>query len=375
MSLLRSPAARQLSRLQVSHRCFSIKAQRAAKYLSDQLGVPVSSSSASTSSSPRDGLAILLHADRRAQRVGPDSTTFFGPTLVAVSTSRLSNTPSNQRFGEGDLGLLALSQAPGFGAKQAIQGHKGDMLQPSSVLCLLEREEIDDALKSEKSKKAVAEMLVKLWQVFKRGEGIWFTCVVHEEAEGVIDVSSPYLEFDDYAVHRMPEDLQELHKAQEEEREPNSAQASDGGLFYIKLHNGGNIGSFGYGAGNAMATMDGLALAGGKPANFLDGGGGANRKNSELAIETLNRDPDVKAIFVNTFGGITQTDVVADGIIDAIRANDMKQPIVVRVMGTGADEAKRKLRESGLKITIEDDFKAAARLAVEQAEQAEKGEL
>lgn len=188
MSLLKSPAARQLSRLQVSHRCFSIKAQRAAKYLSDQLGVLVLGSSASTSSSPRDGLAVLLHADRRAQHISPDSTTCFGPTLVAASTSRLSTTSSNQRFGEGDLGLLALSQDPGFGAKLGIQGHKGDMLQPSSVLCLLGKAEIDGALKSEKSKKAAAEMLVKLWQVFKTGEGIWFTCVVHEEAEGVINV-------------------------------------------------------------------------------------------------------------------------------------------------------------------------------------------
>lgn len=151
----------------------------------------------------------------------------------------------------------------------------------------------------------------------------------------------PFLEFDDFALHRLPSSLQDLHKARS--RDSNTAQAEDGGLFYIKLANGGNIGSFGYGAGNAMGTMDGLAIAGGAPANFLDGGGGANRVNSRLAIETLNRDPDVKTIFVNTFGGITQTDIVADGVIDAVRNNDMRQPIVVRVKGTGSDEAKEKV--------------------------------
>lgn len=89
-----------------------------------------------------------------------------------------------------------------------------------------------------------------------------------------------------------------------------------------------------------MGTMDGLALVGGQPANFLDGGGGANLVNARLAIETLNRDPDVKSIFVNTFGGITQTDVVAQGIIDAVSENQMTQPIVVRVKGTGSEKAK-----------------------------------
>lgn len=151
----------------------------------------------------------------------------------------------------------------------------------------------------------------------------------------------PFLEFDDFALHRLPTSLQDLHKARS--RDSNTAQAEDGGLFYIKLSNGGNIGSFGYGAGNAMGTMDGLTIAGGTPANFLDGGGGANRVNSRLAIETLNRDPDVKTIFVNTFGGITQTDIVADGVIDAVRENDMRQPIVIRVKGTGSDVAKEKV--------------------------------
>ena len=177
---------------------------------------------------------------------------------------------------------------------------------------------------------------------------------------------SPFLEFDDFAVHRI-DALKEVHKAWQARRDSNTAQAEDGGLFYIKLHNGGKVGSFGYGAGNAMATMDGLAMAGAVPANFLDGGGGANVANAKLAIETLNRDPDVQSIFVNTFGGLTRCSLVAEGIIQAIRENNITIPMTVRVMGTEAEEANELLRASGLPFTIEEDFKKAAKLAVDQA--------
>ena len=136
-------------------------------------------------------------------------------------------------------------------------------------------------------------------------------------------------------------------------RDENTARAEDGGLFYIKFTEPyahqrrsqrkvkGNIGVFGYGAGNAMATQDGIHLAGGYPANFLDGGGGANLANSKLAIQTLASDPDVSGIFVNSLGGITQTDVVAKGVVEAYRENKMTIPVVVRLRGTGSEEAKQ----------------------------------
>lgn len=177
---------------------------------------------------------------------------------------------------------------------------------------------------------------------------------------------APFLEFDDFAVHRI-EALQGVQAEAKAARDNNTATAEDGGLFYIKLDNGGTVGSFGYGAGNAMATMDGLAMVGGTPANFLDGGGGANVTNARLAIETLHRDPSVKAVFVNTFGGLTRCSLVAEGIIQAVRENGITTPMTIRVMGTESDEAKALLRRSGLPFTIEDDFKTAARLAVEQA--------
>lgn len=179
--------------------------------------------------------------------------------------------------------------------------------------------------------------------------------------------NAPFLEFDDFAVHRI-EALQEAQKKAKSERDSNTAKAEDGGLFYIKLNNGGNIGSFGYGAGNAMATMDGLAMVGGTPTNFLDGGGGANVANAKLAIETLHRDSSVKSIFVNTFGGLTRCSLVAEGIIQAVKENNITTPMTVRVMGTEAEEANELLRSSGLPFTLEDDFKTAAKLAVSQGE-------
>lgn len=118
-----------------------------------------------------------------------------------------------------------------------------------------------------------------------------------------------------------------------------------------------------------MATMDGLNIAGGRPANFLDGGGGANRTNAKLAVETLNRDEAVKAIFVNTFGGITRTDIVAQGIIDAAKEDKIAKPIVVRMKGTGSEDAKKTLEESGLEFAFHDDFTAAAAHAVRAANQ------
>ncbi len=118
-----------------------------------------------------------------------------------------------------------------------------------------------------------------------------------------------------------------------------------------------------------MATMDGLNKAGGRPANFLDGGGGANRLNAKLAVETLNRDPAVKAIFVNTFGGITRTDIVSQGIIDAVKDDKITKPIVVRLKGTGSEEGAEVLQASGLAFGFHDDFDAAAAHAVRAAKQ------
>ncbi|CAO1629426.1 unnamed protein product [Jaminaea pallidilutea] len=361
--LARRPLAHATRQCDQQRRCFSLKADTAATFLSKHLGVQVEPGTATSNILP-SGLAFVIQADRNPQPL-TDGTIFFGPSIAGCDAAELHHV-DRSGLGPGDLGLLKLLSAhdePAKVRKEAIDvvrgldvGHARRFAGNLALAQQLDQSTIDD----------VAQLLVQMWTLFKEYEGIYFTLQVGSE-NGKIKLTAPFLEIDDYAVHRLPPDLQALHKNRQ--REHNAATAEDGGLFYIKLHNGGKVGSFGYGAGNAMGTMDGLALAGGKPANFLDGGGGANRTNSRLAIETLNRDPGVTSIFVYTFGGITQTDVVADGIIDAVRANEMKQPIVVRVKGTGSDVAKEKLKESGLGFIIEDDFKKAARLAVEHSEQ------
>ncbi|KAL8277876.1 hypothetical protein RQP46_009695 [Phenoliferia psychrophenolica] len=138
---------------------------------------------------------------------------------------------------------------------------------------------------------------------------------------------------------------------------PAEAEAAKSGLFLIKppvtpTQPRGNIGCFGYGAGLAMSTMDAVVAAGGSPANFLDGGGGATAANAKVSIQVLAEDPDVKVIFVNIFGGITQTDKVAAGIISAVHDTERlasgSVPMVIRMRGTGEAEAKVLLEGSGL---------------------------
>lgn len=109
---------------------------------------------------------------------------------------------------------------------------------------------------------------------------------------------------DPFATHRHP-NLAEL--VDSSETHPLEAQAAKAGLFYHKSRRGGNIGCYGYGAGSAMSTMDVLAVVGGKPTNFLDGGGGATEANVRAALDVLMNDPDVEVVFVNTFGGLTKT--------------------------------------------------------------------
>jgi len=120
-------------------------------------------------------------------------------------------------------------------------------------------------------------------------------------------------------------------------------------LNYVKLD--GNVGCMVNGAGLAMATMDIIKLSGGEPANFLDVGGTANAETVEAGFRIIMSDPNVKAILINIFGGIVRCDRVANGVVDAYKKiGDVKIPIIVRLQGTNAEEAKRIIDESGLKV-------------------------
>lgn len=151
----------------------------------------------------------------------------------------------------------------------------------------------------------------------------------------------------------------------EHEVDPSELKAKQFDLNYIKLD--GSIGCMVNGAGLAMSTMDIIAQHGGSPANFLDVGGGATKERVTEAFKIIVSDKDVKAIFVNIFGGIMRCDVIAEGIVAAAKEINLNVPLVVRLQGTNVDQGRQILAQSGLKITSEDDFEEAARKVVQVA--------
>ncbi len=142
------------------------------------------------------------------------------------------------------------------------------------------------------------------------------------------------------------------------QEDPREVKAEEYGLNYIGLD--GSIGCLVNGAGLAMATMDAIQLYGGEPANFLDMGGGANKDQVNKAFGILNADPQVKAILVNIFGGIMRCDVIANGVVEAVKQVDLKVPLVVRLEGTNVEQGREILAGSGLPIITATDLDDAA---------------
>ena len=160
---------------------------------------------------------------------------------------------------------------------------------------------------------------------------------------------------EDNALFRQPE-LYELRDPEQENKLEEKASNND--LSYVSLD--GNIACMVNGAGLAMATMDLIKIHGGSPANFLDVGGGATTERVTAAFEIILENPNVKAILVNIFGGIVRCDVIADGIINAVKSSNITIPIIVRLEGTNVENGKLKLEESGLKIISANDLTDAA---------------
>jgi len=167
---------------------------------------------------------------------------------------------------------------------------------------------------------------------------------------------------EDNALFRQPE-LYELRDPEQEDKLEEKASKND--LSYVSLD--GNIACMVNGAGLAMATMDLIQIHGGRPANFLDVGGGATTERVTAAFEIILENPNVKAILVNIFGGIVRCDVIADGIINAVRSSNIAIPIIVRLEGTNVENGKLKLEESGLEIISANDLTDAAVKVVESA--------
>lgn len=173
------------------------------------------------------------------------------------------------------------------------------------------------------------------------------------------------MSFDDNALSRHPgiEDLRDLTEENATELEARRA-----GISFVKLD--GNIGCIVNGAGLAMATMDAVKLHGGEPANFLDVGGGANANQVAKAFSLVTADPNVRAILINIFGGITRGDEVANGIREALKQVAVNSPIVVRLSGTNAEEGRRLLDEAGLKAVDTMDEAARQVVAASQGREA-----
>ena len=167
------------------------------------------------------------------------------------------------------------------------------------------------------------------------------------------------INFDSSALFRHA-NIEELRDLDEEE--PLESQATKAGLNYIKLD--GEIGCMVNGAGLAMSTMDIIKLHGGEPANFLDVGGGASAEQVAEGFRIILSDPEVKAIFVNIFGGIMRCDFIAEGIITAAKEIEIGVPLVVRLAGTNVDLGKKMLSESGLDLITADDMDSGARKSV-----------
>ncbi|RME14974.1 MAG: succinate--CoA ligase subunit beta, partial [Bdellovibrio sp.] len=177
-----------------------------------------------------------------------------------------------------------------------------------------------------------------------------------ETKQGDVIPLDAKMNFDSNALYRHP-DIVEYRDLSEEA--PEEIEASKYGLAFIKLD--GDIGCMVNGAGLAMATMDIIKLHGGNPANFLDVGGGANKEKVTAAFKLILKDPNVKGILVNIFGGIMKCDIIADGIIAACKEMSLHLPLVVRLEGTNVELGKQKLQESGLNIIPANDLEDAAK--------------
>jgi len=182
-------------------------------------------------------------------------------------------------------------------------------------------------------------------------------CVV--TGDGRLVALDAKVNFDDNAMYRHPEfaELRDL-----EEETPLEVEASKFKLNYIQLE--GNVACMVNGAGLAMATMDIIKLSGGSPANFLDVGGGASEEQVRNAFKILLSDPNVRAVFVNIFGGILRCDVLAGGVVKAARELGIRVPVVVRLEGTNVEEGQRILRESKLNFTVAKGMKDGAETVV-----------
>lgn len=213
---------------------------------------------------------------------------------------------------------------------------------------------------SKSSQQKAAEEIQKLWHFFQNADCTQIEINPFAESEDgrIISVDAK-LNFDDNAKFRQPK----IFASQDQsESDPREVEASKHNLNYIGMD--GNIGCLVNGAGLAMATMDLIKLHGGEPANFLDVGGTVKEEQVRAAITIITSDPKVQSVLINIFGGIVNCSIIAQGIIGALKTIPLKVPLVVRLAGNNASNAKKMLKESNLPIITADGFDEAAIKAV-----------
>ena len=211
--------------------------------------------------------------------------------------------------------------------------------------------------------KESVKLFIKLYQCYMKTDAslVEINPLVLTADEKIIALDAKF-NFDGNALFRQ-KDILKLRDLDEED--PTELEASKFDLNYIKLD--GNVGCMVNGAGLAMATMDIIKIAGGDPANFLDVGGAASAETVKNGFKIILSDKNVKAILINIFGGIVRCDRVANGVVDAVKELGLQVPVVVRLEGTNAEDAKNILSKSGLSIIPANDMKDAAEKVVEAA--------
>lgn len=211
----------------------------------------------------------------------------------------------------------------------------------------------------DKAAKEMIKFVSALYKAYEATDSAMFEInpVLKTSDDRIIAVDAK-VSLDENALYRHP-DLEALRD--ESEEDPTEVEAKKSNLNYVKLD--GNVGCMVNGAGLAMATMDIIKLSGGEPANFLDVGGTANAQTVEAGFRIILQDPNVKAILINVFGGIVRCDRVAQGVVEAYKnLGNINVPIIVRLQGTNAEEAKKIIDESGLKVYSAIQLKEAAEL-------------
>jgi succinyl-CoA synthetase beta subunit len=277
---------------------------------------------------------LSLFVDRDAQRIVVIASAEGGVDIEDVATS--SPTKIHREYVDPGVGLLdfqcrKIATAIGLGARTT----------------------------------SFTRLLKRMYRLFRDEDCLLLEINPFIEAEdGDLVALDAKMSFDDNALFRQG-DVAELRDFDEED--PKEVEASGHGLNYIALD--GSVGCIVNGAGLAMGTMDAIVVHGGRPANFLDVGGGASPEKVANAFRIVMKDPNVKAILVNIFAGINRCDWIAQGVVQATRDQDIEVPVIVRLAGTNVEEGRRILDASGLDLIQAEDLDDAAEKAVAAAGQ------